>query len=245
MILRLPARVALLPVLLFVCATLSCSQGGGSVSPAGHFNRLSSREQRDGWRLLFDGRTLDGWRGYKMQAVPAGWKAVNGTLTKSSSTEDIMTTEQFANFELAFDWQLGAGGNAGVFYRGNEAYEHIYWTAPEYQLLDDLGAPDGRSRLTSAGAAYGLYPSPIGVLHRVGEWNSGRIVVNGSHVEHWMNGRKLLEYELGSADWTAKVKASKFAAWPEYGKLQRGYIAFQGDHDGTLSLRNIKIRVLP
>ena len=140
--------------------------------------------------------------------------------------------------------RIGSGGNAGIFYRGTEEYEHVYWSAPEYQLLDDAKAPDGKNRLTSVGAAYGLYPSPAGIEKPADQWNTTRIVARGNHVEHWLNGTKLLEYELGSPDWQAKVKASKFAVWPNYGKSARGLIAIQGDHDGALSLRNIRIRPL-
>lgn len=197
------------------------------------------------WHSLFDGKTMDQWRGYQSPVVPDGWKVENGIIVKNSSTGDIITKDEFANFELELDWKLGPGGNAGIFYRGTEEYEHIYWSAPEYQLLDDATAPDGKNRLTSAGAAYALYPPPEGVLKPANEWNHARIVVNGNHVEHWMNGQKLLEYELGSPDWTAKVAGSKFKDWPNYGKAARGHIAIQGDHDGTLALRNLRIRVLP
>ena len=201
--------------------------------------------QDRGWRDLFDGKTLNGWRGYESKPAPDGWKVVNGTLTKSGSTEDLVSVDTFANFELSLDWKLSAGGNAGIFYRGTEEYDHIYWSAPEYQLLDDANAPDGKNRLTSAAAAYGLYAPPAGVVKPAGEWNSARILVNGAHVEHWLNGKKVVEYELWSPDWEAKVKASKFSAYPNYGRAHRGYIGIQGDHDGTLMLRNIRIREIP
>jgi hypothetical protein len=197
-----------------------------------------------GWRALFDGKSLDAWRGYKTDKVPAGWRVENGTLTKDKPVADIVTRDQFGDFELELDWKIGEAGNAGIFYRGTEEYDHIYWSAPEYQLLDDIKGEDNKSRLTSAGAAYAILPSPAGHLKPVGEWNRARIVVNGSHVEHWLNGFKLLEYELGSADWQAKVKASKFSDWPNYGKSKRGHIALQGDHEGTLAFRNIRIREL-
>jgi len=176
--------------------------------------------------------------------MPAGWNIQDGVLTKNGAVEDIVTKDQFGNFELAWDWKLSPGGNAGVFYRGTEEYDHIYWSAPEYQLLDDAGHPDGKSRLTSAGADYALYPSPAGVVKPANEWNSSMIVANGNVVQHWLNGQKLLEYDIGSADWAAKVKASKFVAYPNYGRASKGYIAIQGDHDGTLSIRNVRIREL-
>jgi hypothetical protein len=168
----------------------------------------------------------------------------DGALTKEQETEDIITTEQFSDFELELDWRIESGGNAGIFYRVTEEYEKPYWSGVEYQLLDDPNHPDGKNRLTSAGAAYGLYPSPAGSVRHAGEWNRTKIVARGARVEHWLNGTKLLEYDNGSADWTAKVAASKFAEWPNFGKARRGYIAIQGDHTGMLSLRNIRIREL-
>ena len=197
-----------------------------------------------GWRPLFDGTTTAGWRGYKQQAVPAGWQIVDGTLAKTRPVADIMTVDEFGDFELEIDWKIGSGGNSGIFYRGTEEYDHIYWTAPEYQLLDDIKAADNKSRLTSAGAAYGLYPSPEGHLKPVGEWNTTRIVATGAHIEHWVNGFKLLEYELWSPDWEARVKASKFGKWPNYGRMKSGHVALQGDHEGELAFRNIRIRAL-
>lgn len=207
-------------------------------------NRLTDAERAQGWRLLFDGKTLDGWRVYRGQSQPGGWIADQGLLTKHQATDDIISTEQFADFELQFEWRVSEGGNAGVFYRATEEYEKVYWTGTEYQLLDDANHPDGRNRLTSAGANYGLYPAPPGVVKPAGQWNSSRILVRGNHAEHWLNGVKLLEYEYGSPDWKAKVAASKFAEWPAYGRAIRGHIAIQGDHTGTLALRNIKLRSL-
>ena len=258
-----PRRLLSIPyaaVLLAALGTACTKTGGGSppasgttasaaaapsaTSPAAD-NTLSAAEQAAGWRVLFDGATTKGWRGYKSATMPNGWMVQNGTLTKTASVEDILTSDQFANFELALDWKIATGGNAGIFYRGTEEYEHIYWSAPEYQLLDDANAPDGKSRLTSAAAAYALYPPPAGIVKPAGEWNSTRIVVNGAHVEHWLNGQKVVQYELWSPDWEAKVKASKFKDWPNYGRAKSGYIAIQGDHNGVLALRNIKIRTLP
>ena len=194
------------------------------------------------WRVLFDGSSLDAWSGYKGAAIPSGWRIVDGTLAKDTPVADIVSKDEFGDFELEIDWKIGEAGNSGIFYRGTEEYDHIYWSAPEYQLLDDEKASDNKTRLTCAGAAYALYPSPPGHLKPIGEWNATRIVANGAHVEHWLNGVKLLDYELWSPDWEAKVKASKFAAWPNFGRAKRGRIAMQGDHAGTLAFRNIRIR---
>jgi len=238
------ARAAIISQLALVVA--GCTQAGNSVpaaaTTASGAAPLTAEQRAAGWRSLFDGTNTSAWRGYKDQSFPAGWTIVDGVLTKSTSSPDLVTKDKFGNFELAFDWKIAPGGNAGVFYRGTEEYDHIYWSAPEYQLLDDAGHADGRSRLTSAGADYAVYPSPAGVVKPAGEWNSSLIVANGNRVQHWMNGQKLLEYDVGSPDWVAKVKASKFVEYPHYGLAPSGYIGLQGDHDGQLWLRNIRIR---
>ena len=205
---------------------------------------ISSTQSATRWRVLFDGTSLNAWTGYKGTAIPAGWKVVEGTLAKDTPVADIVSKDDFGDFELEIDWRIGDAGNSGIFYRGTGEYDHIYWSAPEYQLLDDEKASDNKTRLTCAGAAYALYPSPPGHLKPVGEWNVTRIVANGAHVEHWLNGVKLLEYELWSPDWEVRVKASKFAAWPNYGRAKSGRIALQGDHTGALAFRNIRIRTL-
>ncbi len=208
-------------------------------------NTLTAAEQREGWRLLFDGRTLDGWRRYDTDSVPTGWQVLDGAMTRASrGAGDIITRETFRNFELMVDWKISPNGNSGIFYRAALGSGAIYFSAPEFQVLDDGGHPDGKSLLTSAGSVYGLYPAVRGVVKPVGEWNTARILVNGNHIEHWLNGKKIASYELGSAEWKQKVAASKFAQWPEYGQAPVGYIGVQ-DHGDEVAFRNIKIRVLP
>ncbi len=207
-------------------------------------NTLTPAERAAGWRLLFDGKTTTGWRGWKMDTLPSGWQVVDGALTRVRRAADIITTEKFKNFELSLEWKIAPNGNSGIFYRASEDDDAIYWSAPEMQVLDDAGHPDGQSRLTAAGSDYGLYPSPAGVVQPAGQWNQVRLIVNGNHVEHWLNGVKVVEYELGSADWEARVKASKFAPHPHYGRNPEGYIGLQ-EHDSWVAYRNIKIRVLP
>jgi hypothetical protein len=218
--------------------------GSPQPSQPAPMNTLTSAERSAGWRLLFDGTTTTGWRGYKMTSMPKEWMAMDGTLMKDKPTEDIVTTDQFGDFELSFEWMLSKGGNAGVFYRASEEYNKVYWSATEYQLLDDAGHPDGRNALTSAGSNYGLYAPTAKAAKPAGEWNSSRIVAKGAHVEHWLNGQKVVEYDYFSPDWEAKVKEAKFKDWPHYGRATRGFIAIQGDHGGMLSLRNVKIREL-
>lgn len=224
---------------------VACSRPvvGGATTPSSRLPAESAPQSVTSVQL-FDGKSLNGWRVYRGSSQPTGWFVRDGALTKERETEDIITTEQFSDFELELDWRIESGGNAGIFYRVTEEYEKPYWSGVEYQLLDDPNHPDGKNRLTSAGAAYGLYPSPAGSVRPAGEWNRTKIVARGARVEHWLNGKKLLEYDNGSADWTAKVAASKFAEWPNFGKARRGHIAIQGDHTGTLWLRNIRIREL-
>ena len=197
------------------------------------------------WRILFDGTMNDSFRGWRSEGMPDGWHVVDGTLAKEGSVDDLVTREQFGNFELELEWKIGKAGNSGIFYRGTREYDHIYWSAPEYQLLDDQNAPDGRNRLTAAGSAYALYAAPVGVVKPFGEWNTARIVVAGTHVEHWMNGKLVVAYDLESPDWKAKVAASKFSEYPNYGLAKSGLIGIQGDHPGSLALRHIRIRELP
>jgi hypothetical protein len=240
-------------VLLAALAAVACAspqQAATSDSPAmtagaePGMNRLTDAQRAAGWRLLFDGATQSGWRVYRSQEQSKGWLVRDGALMKEGPTDDIITVDQFGDFELELEWLVSPGGNAGVFYRGTEEYEKPYWSATEYQLLDDANHRDGQNRLTSAGANYGLYPAPAGAVKPANEWNHTRIVARGAHAEHWLNGTKLLEYEYGSAEWNAKVQASKFRAWPNYGKSRRGHITIQGDHGGILALRNIRIREL-
>jgi hypothetical protein len=207
-------------------------------------NMLSDREQTAGWKLLFDGKTTAGWRNYGKPTISDGWKVQDGSLTRVGAGGDIITNDEFKNFELMIDWKIEPGGNSGIFWRAAEDTDAIYWNAPEMQVLDDAKHPDGQSPLTSAGAAYDLYPAPPGHVHPGGEWNTARLVVNGNHVEHWLNGFKTVEFELGSRDWDSKVAASKFKPHARFGKNAQGHIGLQ-DHGNLVAYRNIKIRVLP
>jgi hypothetical protein len=205
----------------------------------------SAQAPAAGWHVLFDGKITKDFRGWHSEGFPEGWHVVDGTLTKEGAVDELVTRKQYGNFELELDWKIGRSGNSGVFYRGTREYDHIYWSAPEYQLLDDANAPDGRNRLTAAASAYAIYPAPEGVVKPFGEWNTTRIVVDGTHVEHWLNGQRVVAYDLGSPDWRARVAASKFSKYPNYGLAKKGFIGIQGDHPGSLALRHVRIRELP
>jgi hypothetical protein len=214
------------------------TQGAASVSA------LTPDERAAGWRPLFDGSTTAGWRGYRRADMPRGWQVVDGALTRAGEGGDIITNDQFENFELALEWKVAPGGNSGIFYRATEAGDAVYHSGPEMQVLDDARHKDGASRLTAAGSLYGIYAAPAGVVKPAGEWNAVRLVVNGTHVEHWLNGVKVVDYELGSPDWVKRVGDAKFKEWPEYGRAKRGHIALQ-DHGDWVAYRNIRIKVLP
>jgi hypothetical protein len=234
-------------LLLMVAAAVMTGAGWcGSALASGATSSGGAPANSPGaWRDLFDGVHTDALRGWISGVLPTGWHVVDGTLAKDGPVEELLTRETFGNFELELEWKIGKEGNSGVFYRATREYDHIYWSAPEYQLLDDANTPDGKSQLTATASAYELYAAPAGVVKPFGEWNTTRIVVNGDHVEHWLNGKKVVVYDLRSADWKAKVAASKFAKYPNYGLAKRGFIGIQGDHPGSIALRHIRVRELP
>ena len=230
----------MIPRLVTLLALLGSTACAQTRTPAMNSTATSQSD----WRSLFDGRTTAGWRGFRMESVPGGWQVVDGALTRVGGGGDIITTEQFANFELELEWSVSPGGNSGIMFRVTEDSDATYKSGPEMQVLDDAAHRDGQSRLTAAGANYGLDAAPAGVVKPAGEWNAVRLVVNGAHVEHWLNGVKVVEYELWAPAWEAKVAATKFAQWPGYGRARAGHIALQ-DHGDRVAYRNIRIRVLP
>src|SRR3954466_15523272 len=156
-------------------AASACAHNPGMTSPNGTMapsNALSS-----GWKSLND---PSAWRGYKADTIPSRWTFANGVLSKTRPVDDIVSKEEFANFELELEWKIGEAGNSGIFYRGTEEYDHIYWSAPEYQLLDNIKGADNKTPLTRAAAVYALYPAPDGHVKPVGEWNQARIVAKGN-----------------------------------------------------------------
>lgn len=209
-------------------------------------NLLTEEERAAGWKLLFDGQDLAQWRGFQKPDLPPGWQALDGCLVRTGGGGDIITRAQFENFELKLDWRISVGGNSGIFFRVSEAPPNrfVWETGPEMQVLDNAEHPDGRTPLTSAGANYALQAPLNDVTRVLGLFNEARLVVRGNHVEHWLNGAKIVEYELGDADWQRRVRLSKFSSMPRYGTVRKGHIALQ-DHGDKVWFRNIKIRELP
>jgi hypothetical protein len=192
-----------------------------------------------------EGSSLARWRGYKRDTLPAGWSAEGGVLafTPGAGGNDIVSRDQYGDFELALEWRVSEGGNSGIFYRATEEGKSVWETATEMQVLDNTRHVDGKNPLTSAGANYALYAPSADATRPVGEWNEARIVARGPRVEHWLNGQKVVEYEQGSADWQARVRQSKFKDLPLYGKSMRGHIVLQ-DHGDRVWFRNVRVREL-
>lgn len=231
-------------LLLAVCAAVRAE-------PGQPLNSLSEQEREAGWTLLFDGKTTQGWRGYRMDAMPPGWQVLDGALVRTQGGaggkgagggDDIITLGEYDNFELALEWKIIPGGNSGVLYRVSEDAVTSWHVAPEVQVLDNSKDPD-RDKRQLAAACYDLYAPANDVTNPAGQWNQLRIVANGPHVEHWLNGQKVVDYELGSGDWNRRVANSKFKDMPNFAKRTKGYICLQ-DHSNRVEFRNIKIRLL-
>jgi hypothetical protein len=203
-------------------------------------NTLTEKERALGWRLLFDGTSTKGWRGYKQKNVPAGWRALNGALVRVEKAGDLISEGQFGDFELVFDWKVSHGGNSGVFYRATENTTHIYENAPEYEIRDSAFWTDNPY---TNGSNYAIHPPTKDAARPVGYWNRGRIVARAGAVEHWLNGENVAAYELHSDDWKKRVAGTHVKNWKQYGQAKRGHIGLQ-DYNDLLWFRNIKIRPL-
>lgn len=204
-----------------------------------------SKEQSE-WITLFDGKTFDGWRGFKKDTIPEGWVITENAELHfiGKGKGDIMTIGQYDNFELVLEWKISPGGNSGIFFRVSEEDKATYRSAPEMQVLDNAKHKDGKNPLTSAGSNYALHAPFADVTKEVGLYNTVRLIADGNHIEHWMNDQKLLEYEIDSPEWKDLVANSKFNKMPKYGTFSKGHIALQ-DHGDKVWYRNIRIRLLP
>jgi hypothetical protein len=233
-------------------------------------NALSAPERAAGWRLLFDGRTLAGWRGVGYDTVPTGhWVVVDGAIKKIASGKvprvadgrplvggDLMTVDSFADFELSWEWKVTPGANSGVKYNVSETLSLAQGGAGtsggpthsalgfEYQMLDDDHHEDGKLPTHRSGALYDLIaPGAAKQLRAVGEWNRSTVIFRGNHGEHWLNGRKILEFELGTARMDSLLAKSKYRAIPGFADRRTGHIVLQ-DHGDEVYFRNIKVRPL-
>lgn len=230
-------------LICFLLAGVLMTSAASSQTP----NKLTSKEKRKGWTLLFDGQSSKGWTTVSGKPVPAGWEVSNGTITakKGSKGGDIITANEYSNFELSLDYNIEPACNSGVKYFFTK-YEKGGNLGMEYQILDDKLAEDNKKDNHLSGSFYDVLP-PLESKKRVkdpGQWNTIRIVAKGKDVEHWMNGVKILEYERGSKVYTDAVALSKFnKASPAFGMVEKGHILLQ-EHGGLVSFRNIKIKSL-
>lgn len=267
-----PTASATLLAALAACAPQMQATGGDGAgngvsasasASAGQPNTLSSAERAAGWRLLWDGRTFTGWRGLGRDTVPTQhWKIQDGAIYKVPSGNvpkapdgqplsggDLMTIDAFQDFELAWEWKVAEGSNGGLKYNVSEALSLTNPTARaalgfEYQMLDDARHPDGRLVKHRSGDLYDLIAAPEDKpLKPVGEWNQSRIVFRGNHGEHWLNGRKVVEYELGSPQMAQAFAQSKWSNNPQFITRKRGHIVLQ-DHNDAIWIRSMKIREL-
>lgn len=195
----------------------------------------------DDWQALFDGQDLSAWRTLARPDSTPAWKIEDGTLAWSLKCGDLATKQEFGDFELELEWKISPGGNSGILFRVDASGAKPWHTGPEMQVLDDARHKDGKSPLTSAGSLYALYPPAKAAAKPVGEWNSVRIRVKGSRIDYWLNGENVISVEVGSADWTTRVAASKFAPFARFGRTSQGRIVLQ-DHGDPVWFRNIRIR---
>ncbi len=220
-------------------------------------NTLTAQEKADGWELLFDGKTMKGWRDYNGTELTQPWGVVDGCIQAHGDGSDlsgyIVTDRQFDNFILDWDWKLSYGGNSGMLYHVVEDpyFKVPYVTGPEYQLIDNDGweatnAPTKLEPWQRLGVDYAMHlPNPDSmVVNPQGEWNNSRIVFDNGHVEHWLNGHKILEFEAWTDDWFKRKNSGKWEMAPEYGLAESGVICLQ-DHGYPASFRNLKIKQLP
>jgi hypothetical protein len=197
------------------------------------------------WRPLFDGKTTAGWRGFKKAQMPEGWAVVDGALTRGGKAGDIVSVEQFDDFELKVEWKIAPGANSGIFYRVVETPDNapMWQVAPEYQLIDDRGYKTPIKDVQKTAGNYDLQPPARDATKPAGEWNETRIVVRGNHVEYWLNGVSTVSFELFSEEWKGLVAKSKFKDHPGYARARRGHIGIQ-DHGDWAAFRSIQIREL-
>jgi hypothetical protein len=212
-------------------------------------NELTQQEKASGWQLLFDGKTLIGWRTFKNE--PASWKVKDGmlcSLSADSGNADLLTDAVYKNFELDIDWKISPQGNSGIMYLVTEDYDQAYLSGPEYQLIDDDGFPGKIEDWQKTGANYAMNAPAFKAANKPGEWNTTKIIVNNGNVEHWLNGKKVVAYTLWNDEWKKQKATGKWKDVPGYAASATGHIALQSSHSEVetsgICFRNIKIKKL-
>lgn len=206
-------------------------------------NKLTERETSEGWQLLFDGETTKGWHNYNKNGLD-GWQVKEGILFTTGKGGDIITNNQYTHFELQVEWKIKPEGNSGIFYKvvESEEYDYMYQTGPEFQIIDDEDYPQELLDKQKTGALSDVIAPRAFASNPPGEWNSTSILVKEKYVEHWLNGKKVVEYKVGTSKWEQLVSESKFSL-SDYAHIPTGHIGLQ-DHGSYVGFRNIKIREL-
>ena len=223
-----------------------------SCAPVEKHNVLTEAEKAEGWQLLFNGADLTGWRDYNGESLTAPWFAQDGMIQAKGEGADqhgyIVTDKLYENFELVWDWKIADGGNSGLLYHvvENPKFAVPYVTGPEYQLIDNLGFPEPLEDWQKTASDYAMYIPDASklIIKPAGEWNTSKIVFDNGHVEHWLNGEKVVEFEAWTEDWFARKNSGKWKDTPEYGLARKGVICLQ-DHGSAAWFRNVKIKELP
>lgn len=229
--------------------TLSALLLAGNCLMAQTNNGLSPKETKQGWHLLFDGKTTQGWHSYLKPSAGSAWKVSDGTLqldpTVKEDRGDIVTDKEYENFELAIDWNIAEEGNSGIIFIVHEdkAYDATYLTGPEYQLLDDKKAEDNKKDTHLAASLYDIIAPAKEAENPAGQWNHTVIRLKNGELTFWLNGVQTVKTQLWDANWTALVAKSKFKNWKGFAQYHKGHIALQ-DHGHHIAFRNIKIREL-
>ena len=221
-----------------LAAAWSCAATAAAAAPSKEksgFVALTGHDGREHWLGYGRDKAKNSW--------PENWEFVDGVLHAKGGGADLKTREQYGDFDFRFEWKVTPGANSGVMYRVSQESDPAYYTGPEYQVLDNARHADGANPETSAASVYALYAPSKDATKPAGEWNEARIVVSGNHVEHYLNGEKVVDYQLGSADWNQRVAASKFAAWKKFGVNRRGHVVLQ-DHGNEVWYRNVRIKSL-
>ena len=212
-------------------------------------NTLSKKEEKAGWRLLFDGKSTTGWRNFNSNTIGNAWKVQDGALfldnavTAREDRGDIMSADEFENYEFSIDWKIDSCGNSGIIFNVVEdpKYRAVWHTGPEMQVLDNACHPDAKIEKHRAGDLYDLIKSSKETVKPAGQWNTAKIVSNKGKYEFWLNGYKAVEFTMHDAQWDALVAGSKFKNMSDFGKATKGHIALQ-DHGDKVWYKNIKIR---
>jgi hypothetical protein len=215
-------------------------------------NTLTEKERKDGWTLLFDGKTTNGWHTYNRDTVSRNWKVIDGTLVMDPAAkttrgmEDIVTNSEYENYELSLEWRISQGGNSGIIFNVKEdkKFSNTYVTGPEMQVLDNISAPDNKKENHLAGLLYDITgTAALSKPKPVGEWNEARIIQKDGHLTFYFNGTKTLDVQQGSEEWKTMIANSKFKDWKDFARVTKGKIALQ-DHGNGVAFRNVKIRQL-